>query len=123
MVSTQTYVGTYGFEGAMVRNAKGRYKNGRSYDLQKVKVFQDAEFEIVDVVAGKGKMSDKGVFVCKTDEGKEFKAKMIGSLDDLCKYLDDKDAYIGRMLTVKYQKLSAENIPVFGVAMRLREDA
>jgi DNA ligase-1 len=117
-----TYWLAKNFEGVMVRNAASNYKNGRSYDLQKVKEFQDAEFEIVDVVPGKGHMLDKGVFVCKTPEGKEFKAKMVGKLDELRKYLDNKDAYIGKMLTVKFQKYSAENIPVFGVAMRVRED-
>jgi DNA ligase 1 len=111
-----------GYEGAMVRNAASLYKNGRSYDLQKVKVFQDAEFEIVDVVPGKGKMGDKGVFVCVTEEGKEFKAKMVGSLDNLRKYLDNKEDYIGKQLTVKFQKWSADKVPVFGVAMRIRED-
>ncbi len=112
-----------GYEGLMIRNSDSHYKFGRSYDLQKVKEFQDAEFPVVDVIPGKGKMSDKGVFICKTDSGKEFKAKMVGPLDELRKYLDNKNDYIGKMLTVKFQKYSADGIPVFGVAMRFREDA
>lgn len=111
-----------GFEGAMVRNAANTYKYGRSYDLQKVKEFQDAEFEIVDVVPGKAHMSDKGVFVCKTESGEEFKAKMVGELDTLRKFLDNKSDYIGKMLTVKFQKYSAKGVPVFGVGLRVRED-
>lgn len=112
----------HGYEGAMVRNARGKYKNSRSYDLQKVKDFQDAEFEIVDVVPGTGHMHDKGIFVCVTDSGEEFKAKMVGPLDSLCKYLDNKNDYIGEWLTVKFQKYSAKGVPVFGVGMRIRED-
>jgi DNA ligase-1 len=111
-----------GYEGLMVRNCLSLYKHGRSFDLQKVKKFQDDEFEIVDVVPGTGHMHDKGVFVCKTESGEEFKAKMVGPLDELRKYLDHKEDYIGEWLTVKFQKYSAKGIPVFGVALRVREE-
>ena len=37
-----------GYEGAMVRGLTSPYKiNGRSYDLLKVKTFQDDEFKII----------------------------------------------------------------------------
>ena len=111
-----------GFEGLMVRNADGKYKGSRSYDLQKVKVFADAEYELVRIEAGKGKMADKAVFVCVTETGEEFKCKLVGKLDDLKKYLDDPEPWIGRMVTVKYQNLSEKGVPRFGVAMRFRED-
>lgn len=111
-----------GFEGLMIRNARGRYKGSRSYDLQKVKVFADAEYELVRIEAGKGKMADKAVFVCVTETGEEFKCKLVGKLDDLKKYLDDPEPWIGRMVTVKYQNLSEKGVPRFGVAMRFRED-
>lgn len=112
-----------GFEGAMVRNADSLYVNKRSYDLQKIKEFDDAEFEIVNVVPGKGKMSDKGVFICRTEAGDEFKVKMKGELDSLIEVLDNPDRYIGKMLTVKYQGLTNKNgVPRFGVGERLRED-
>jgi DNA ligase-1 len=111
-----------GFEGLMVRNSKGLYVNKRSYDLQKVKIFQDAEFEVIDVTEGRGKMAGKAMFHCLTPEGKEFRVKMVGALDDLSHYLDHKDEYIGKFLTVKFQKLSSDSIPVFPVALRFREE-
>lgn len=111
-----------GFEGLMVRNKNGDYKNKRSYDLQKVKVMADAEFEVTDVTEGKGKMAGKAMFHCKTADGGEFRVKMMGKLDDLTHYLDHKDEYIGRQLTVKYQNLSADGIPRFPIALRFRED-
>lgn len=111
-----------GFEGLMVRNTNGMYKNKRSYDLQKVKVMQDAEFEIVDITEGRGKMAGKAMFNCVTAEGKPFRVKMKGSLDSLAHYLDHKDDYIGRELTVKYQNLSADGIPRFPIGERIRED-
>jgi DNA ligase 1 len=111
-----------GFEGLMVRNSKGRYVGKRSYDLQKVKMMQDAEFEIVDVVTGRGKMEGLAIFRCVTEDGREFGVKMKGALDDLRKYLDHKDDYIGQKLTVQYQKLSAEGTPIFPVGLRIRRD-
>lgn len=111
-----------GFEGGMMRNVAGLYKGKRSYDLQKVKLMQDAEYEIVDITSGKGKMAGKAMFHCVTPEGKEFRVKMKGALDDLVKYLEHKDEYIHKYLTVQYQKLSAEGVPIFPVGLRIRED-
>lgn len=113
-----------GYEGAMVRNADGHYEvNKRSYDLQKVKEFQDSEYEIVGVEAGRGKMADKAIFVCKTKDGTEFRVKMKGSLDELKKYVDRPKTAIGRMLTVQYQGITNKSeVPRFPVGLRLRED-
>jgi DNA ligase-1 len=111
-----------GYEGLMVRNSAGIYKNKRSYDLQKVKVMADAEFEVTDVTEGRGKMAGKAMFHCKTADGGEFRVKMVGALDSLNHYLDHKEDYIGKMLTVKYQNLSAEGIPRFPIALRFRSE-
>lgn len=122
LVAFEDYLGR-GFEGAMARNAESRYVGKRSYDLQKIKEFDDAEFEIVAVEAGRGKMADKGIFICKTESGDEFKVKMKGELDSLKHILDDPGFYIGKMLTVKYQGLTNKNgVPRFGVGERLRDD-
>lgn len=120
-----TAFGTYiefGFEGLMLRNTDGVYKNKRSYDLQKVKVMSDDDFEVTDVTEGRGKMAGKAMFHCKTKDGGEFRVKMVGALDSLNHYLDHKEDYIGRKLTVKYQNLSSEGIPRFPIALRFRED-
>ena len=112
-----------GYEGAMVRNADGLYVNKRSYDLQKVKEFDDAEFEITDVVEGRGKLVGHGIFVCKTKSGTAFQAKMTGSLSDLKKFYEHPDKYKGKMLTVKYQGLTNKSeVPRFPVALRIREE-
>jgi DNA ligase-1 len=111
----------FGFEGLMVRNSAGKYVGKRSYDLQKVKLFTDAEFEVVAVEEGRGKMAGHAMFVVKTGD-KTFRVKMMGKLDDLKTMYDNREQYLGKMLTVKYQKLSAEGIPIFPVAVRFRED-
>lgn len=112
-----------GYEGCMVRNADGLYVNKRSYDLQKIKEFDDSEFEIVGVKVGtKGSMAGKAVFTCKLNETETFDCKMKGSLDELTKYANDPSLAIGRILTVKYQGFTKYGVPRFPVGLRFRED-
>lgn len=111
-----------GYEGAMLRNAKSSYVQKRSADLQKLKVFADAEFKIVDVTEGRGKMAGKAIFVCETPQGTTFRVKMKGALDSLRQYVDDPSLAIGCMLTVQYQNLTAGGQPRFPIGLRLRED-
>jgi len=112
-----------GYEGAIVRNMNGLYVNKRSYDLLKVKEFSDDEFIVTGVKEGKGSMEGKAIFICKTKEGSEFSAKMIGSMEELRKYVDSPFLAIGKMLTVKYQGLTNKNnVPRFPVAVRFKEE-
>ena len=109
-----------GYEGCMVRNAKGVYKNARSYDLQKVKEMDDDEFEIIGTEEGRGKMAGKAIFVCKTKSGETFTAKMEGAIDALAKYLNNKKV-VGKMLTVRYQGFTNGNVPRFPVGVIVRD--
>jgi ATP-dependent DNA ligase len=111
-----------GYEGAMVRNANGLYVNKRSYDLQKVKEFDDAEFRITGVKEGRGKLAGHGIFECQTKEGAPFEAKMIGALAELRKYYEDPRLAVGRLLTVQYQGFTNKSgVPRFPVALRIRD--
>ena len=118
-----------GYEGCMVRNIDGAYKYKRSYDLQKLKKFDDDEFRIVDVKVGnKGSMAGKAVFICERiredqllPEGETFDVKMKGEMDKLKEYADDPSLVIGKILTVKYQGYTKKNSkPRFPVGERFR---
>jgi DNA ligase-1 len=112
-----------GYEGLMVRNMMGEYVNKRSYDLQKVKEFIDEEFVVVGVEEGRGKLAGHGIFVCKTRDGVEFRAKMAGELESLKQYYEHPKMVVGKLLTVKFQGYTAKNgVPRFPVALRLREN-
>jgi len=111
-----------GYEGAMLRNATGLYANKRSYDLQKVKEFDDAEFDIVGVEEGRGKLTGHAIFVCKTEEGTQFLAKMKGDTERLKDYFDNHQLWQGKKLTVQYQGLTGkENVPRFPVGVAIRD--
>lgn len=115
-----------GYEGCMIRNSAGLYEghpSHRSNDLQKVKEFEDAEFKVVGVNEGRGKLAGHGIFVCTTEKGVQFEAKMIGKLENLKQYLTNPDLAIGRMLTVQFQGMTKKSgVPRFPVALRFRED-
>lgn len=111
-----------GYEGAMLRNGESFYVGKRSMDLQKMKEFDDGEHEIVRVVEGRGKLAGKGIFICKTAAGDEFGVKMKGALDTLAVFLEKPELYIGKMLTVQYQALTAAGIPRFPIGLRVRDD-
>jgi ATP-dependent DNA ligase len=113
-----------GYEGTMLRNNAAMYESKRSYNLQKVKEFDDAEFEIVGVVEGKGKLQGLlGAFLCRTQEGTEFEVKMTGNQEETKKFLNDPTLCVGKLLTVQFQGLTGKNkVPRFPVGLRLREE-
>lgn len=111
-----------GWEGCMVRNSASMYEGKRSYGLQKVKEMQDAEFLIVGVEEGRGKMAGKAIFNCRAGNGDPFAVKMKGSLDNLVQYVKDPSLAVGKLLTVQFQNLSVYGIPRFPVGLRIRED-
>lgn len=112
-----------GYEGLMVRNCDGMYVyNKRSPDLQKVKKFDDDEFEVVGVNEGRGKLAGHAVFACETDKGVPFDAKMRGPIAELKKYWDNPELIVGKKITVQYQGFTKAGKPRFAVAHRIRED-
>ena len=110
-----------GYEGAMIRNTQSLYENKRSYGLQKIKEFDDAEFEIVGVESGRGRMSECAIFCCVTKTGDNFNCKMEGSLDALKGFLKNPKSVIGKMLTVRYQGLTNGNVPRFPIGVVVRD--
>lgn len=111
-----------GYEGLMVRNTAGLYVNTRSYDLQKIKEFMDAEFEVVGVEEGRGKLKGHAIFVCQTETGDKFRAKMKGETTALKQYWEKPELAVGKRLTVKFQGITKYYVPRFPVALRFRED-
>jgi DNA ligase-1 len=112
-----------GFEGAMLRNQDSRYVSKRSYDLQKVKEFEDDEFTIVGIEEGRGKLAGHvGAFVCRTADGKEFLAKMSGETEKLREYFNNHGLWEGKNLTVQFQGFTGkEKVPRFPVGIAIRD--
>jgi DNA ligase-1 len=112
-----------GYEGCMYRNPSGPYEHKRSSYLLKVKTFQDDEFKIVGAEEGSGKlMGAIGAFVLVTAKGVGFKAKPACTLEQSVAYWKNRQSYVGKMATVKYQALTPDGIPRFPVFKAVREE-
>ena len=113
-----------GKEGVMLRNKSGYYTiDKRSHNLQKVKKFDDAEFEIINYKIDK---NNHAVFECVTDNGDVFEVKPMGDTETRDMYTDDAESLIGEYLTVKYFGMTTGDNPVprfpVGVSIRNFED-
>lgn len=110
-----------GYEGQMVR-LDGEYKNGRSWDLMKRKVFIDEEYEIVSINEGKGNRSGKAGFITyKRPDGVEFDSGIKGSFEYATQLLEDADKYVGGQGTVRYFELTPDGIPRFPITVHVYE--
>jgi DNA ligase-1 len=117
-----------GYEGIMVRNYKGFYAiNKRSKDLQKLKFFETEEFKIIDGISGTGTEKDCVIWVCEGAKGAIFTVRPVGSFEERKKMLKNKSAYIGKMLTVKFQNYTSgkdgksSGIPRFPIGIAVRD--
>ena len=118
-----------GYEGAMVRNAKDSPYgiNKRSYDLLKMKEFEDSEFEIIGFKEATGNDAGTIVWLCKDSKsnGHEFDVRpkatreVRGELFQAAK--NDFSQFKGKQLTVQYQGLTNGDIPRFPVGIGIRD--
>jgi hypothetical protein len=110
-----------GYEGIMLRNKAGLYKNSRSADLQKYKEFFDDEYEVVDYKEGEGLEEGCVLWVCKTPEGKLFSCRPRGTREDRVELFKNGDKYVGKKLTVRFQELTNDKVPRFPVGITFRD--
>lgn len=102
-----------GFEGQMIRTDTP-YEFVRSKALLKRKEFQDAEFTVIEILEGEGKRSGiAGAVRLKDKEGNIFKSSIEGDMGFCGKLLKDKDNYVGKTVTVRFQNYTDAGIPRF----------
>ncbi|MDO6564459.1 DNA ligase [Amphritea sp. 1_MG-2023] len=106
-----------GGEGLMLHHEDALYHQGRSHQLLKLKLWQDAEAKVIGHQPGKGKyVGMLGALLVETPTGVRFK---LGSgFSDLQRQHPPK---IGSIVTYKYTGVSAKGVPRFASFMRLRQ--
>lgn len=114
-----------GYEGVVLRDRSLKYeclkKNKRSKWMRKYKYFFDAEFEIIGVDRDKGVPREQFSWLCRTEDGEEFKAKPEGTREMKWEWYDNRDEIIGKMLIVRYQDLEDSGKPRFPIAIEIRD--
>jgi ATP-dependent DNA ligase len=108
-----------GYEGAMLRCPSTPYEPKRSKSLLKVKTFEDAEFEIVDIIEGVGNWQGyaKSLEILLPD-GSTQNSGMKGSQDFAKNLLLNRDFYIGTDVTVRFQEKTNDGKLRFPVAVK-----
>ena len=111
-----------GYEGQMLR-VSAEYENKRSKYLLKHKSFQDAEYEIIDVVEGEGNRTGTcGYMVFQTEDGQTFKSNVKGTFEETAQMLKDRKKLIGKSATIKYFNLTPAGIPRFPYVIKINRE-
>lgn len=109
-----------GWEGLVIRDPDAVYiYGGRTNAMIKVKQYLDAEFEITGL--SEGLRDEDMCFTLKTKDGKQFKAKPMGSRDVKAAYRQNLSSLIGKMATVKYFYYSDDGTPLQPVLKAIRD--
>ena len=108
-----------GGEGLMLHRGSSLYQARRTDDLQKVKLFEDAEAEVIAYKPGKGKFKGlMGSMLVKTSDGLLFS---IGT-----GFSDEErrnPPAIGSLITYRHQGKTNKGIPRFASFMRIRDES
>jgi ATP-dependent DNA ligase len=111
-----------GHEGTMIRDKDSVYEVGqRSNYLLKYKDFQTEEYEIVGARTGHGRDADAVVWICKTQDDQEFTVRPEGTIAHREEHYKNHKKYLGKMLTVRFQNLTAHGVPRFPVGVCIRD--
>jgi DNA ligase-1 len=111
-----------GYEGVMIRDLKSTYEIGkRSNYLLKYKEFQTEEYEIMGANTGHGRDANAVVWVCKTEDGQQFTVRPEGTIARREEDYKNYKKYIGKMLTVRFQNLTALGVPRFPIGVVIRD--
>jgi DNA ligase-1 len=123
------------YEGIVIRDKRGIYETSinreiRTYGALKYKKFLDDEYKIVGFTQGdKGKEIGAIKWILETNEGKQFMATPNDTLENRRKLFDtytknknEFEKVKNKMATIRYQELSAYNIPRFAKFITIRTD-
>lgn len=117
-----------GYEGAIVRLVTDAgYEQKRTSNLLKFKKFMDAEFTIVGYEEGTPGSKLDGCLAafhlaieCDDPDRETFKAKPDGSHDFLAQLWQDREEWVGKVVTVTFQNYSKYGVPRFPIIKGLR---
>jgi DNA ligase 1 len=109
-----------GFEGQMIR-VDTVYDQSRTSSLLKRKEYVDEEFELLDIIEGKGSWQGYAkIAECAMPDGRRFGAGISGTQEFNERLLREKNKY--KAVTIKYFQLTPDGVPRFPIAMRFHEE-
>ena len=114
-----------GYEGAVTRELEPEYAFGqRPMFMRKLKKFDDAEFEVIDIVPYGDANQNVGTgckFILRNDLNDSiFECIPKGTTTERLAYFANKDKYIGNMVTAKFYERTKNNLPFHANVVGLR---
>ncbi len=107
-----------GAEGLMLHRGRALYRAGRSDDLIKYKLYQDAEARVIGHAPGKGKYTGMlGALIVRMADGRQFR---LGSGFTDAQRADPPP--VGSLVTYRYNGLTSKGLPRFARFQRIRSD-
>lgn len=107
-----------GYEGQMLRIDAIPYEHRRSTSLLKHKVFEDGEYVIVEIIEGKGNWAGCAkALMIQLPDGSTQQSGMRGNFAKGKEILENKDAYVGTEVTIRYQNITSDGKLRFPVAI------
>ena len=107
-----------GGEGLMLHKGSSLYTAGRSGDLLKLKVYEDAEAVVVGHLPGKGRLAGMlGALLVETPDGRRFRLGT-GFSDEERR----EPPPVGSTVTYKYYGKTGNGIPRFASFLRIRDE-
>ena len=111
-----------GFEGAILKNIAGFYIfEFRSDNIEKMKDFQNAEFEIVGGKEGVGTDTGCIIYRCKIESGLEFDVRPRGTVEERQELFINLPNDIGEMLTIRFPEYTDSGLPSQPVGIVVRD--
>ena len=107
-----------GYEGLVIKDKNGRYERKRLDTWCKVKRFHSIDADVIGYELGSGRLKDVLGALCCEWEGNKFNVGSGFTDEQRTEFLTNTP----KMIEVKYQELSSDNIPRFPVFIRTRED-
>ncbi len=118
LMATLNRVVAGGGEGLMLRRSESYYRRGRSDDLLKLKLYQDAEAVVVGHLPGKGRLAGMlGSLLVEMPDGRRFRLGT-GFSDEMRR----QPPPVGATVTYKHYGKTGNGIPRFASFLRVRDD-
>ena len=111
-----------GYEGAMVKTIDAPYRFGRSYDVMKVKEFNDVDLPIIGLQEGTGRHTGRLGAVKISFNGVIVKVGSGFSDEQREQVWNDQDIFIGRIIEVRYQEVTPDGSLRFPTFVCFRND-
>jgi DNA ligase-1 len=107
-----------GYEGAIGR-LDLPYEQKRSWSVMKLKLFDDGEFEVVEIVEGKGNYTGYAKRVtCRLPDGRTFGAGIKGGQSKFNRDLLGDAGAEQKVVTIRHFGWTKDGIPRMGVATK-----